>query len=185
MTQAADRTQAPLRTRTFAWSDPGPNAAAIGRLTGAQTLAAMAAGELPRPPVMDLLGFERIAIEGEQIVVELMPQEFHYNPLGTVHGGILATLLDTAAACAVHATLAAGYGYTSMDLTTKYLRPVTVRSGLLRCVGSVVSRGRRTALAEARLTDAAGRLAAHATSSCLIFPLSEAAEAAKAAGQAG
>ena len=99
------------------------------------------------------------------------PREFHYNPLGTVHGGMLATLLDTAAGCAVHTTLPAGVGYTSMDLSVKYLRPVTVASGTLRCVGTVLQRGRRTALAEARLTDAADRLVAHATSTCLLFDL--------------
>jgi uncharacterized protein (TIGR00369 family) len=99
----------------------------------------------------------------------MAPREFHYNPLGTVHGGILATLLDTAAGCAVHSTLSAGVGYTSLDLTVKFLRPVTVASGALRCEGTVLSRGRTTALAEARLTDAKGRLVAHATSSCLLF----------------
>jgi uncharacterized protein (TIGR00369 family) len=99
------------------------------------------------------------------------PREFHYNPLGTVHGGMLATLLDTATGCAVHTTLPAGVGYTSMDLSVKYLRPVTVESGTLRCVGTVLQRGRRTALAEARLTDGADRLVAHATSTCLLFDL--------------
>ena len=96
-------------------------------------------------------------------------QEFHYNPLGSVHGGMLATMLDTAAGCAVHSTLAVGEGYTSLDLTTKFLRPATLESGLLTCVGKVISRGRRTALAEAHLTDEAGRLIAHATSSCMLF----------------
>jgi uncharacterized protein (TIGR00369 family) len=86
-----------------------------------------------------------------------------------VHGGILATLLDTAAGCAVHSTLPAGVGYTSLDLTTRFLRPVTVASGTLRCEGTVLSRGRTTALAEARLTDAKGRLVAHATSACRLF----------------
>src|SRR6266545_4580797 len=91
------------------------------------------------------------------------------TPLGTVHGGVLATLLDTATGCAVHSTLPAGIGYTSLDLTTRFLRPVTTASGALRCEGTVISRGRTTALAEARLTDAKGRLIAHATSSCLLF----------------
>jgi uncharacterized protein (TIGR00369 family) len=107
--------------------------------------------------------------------VYLTPREFHYNPLGTVHGGVLATVLDTATGCAVHSTLAAGEGYTSLDLNTKFVRPVTVDSGRLRCRGTVLSRGRRTALAEARLTDGAGRLVAHATSSCLIFATATAA----------
>jgi uncharacterized protein (TIGR00369 family) len=84
---------------------------------------------------------------------------------------VLATLLDTAAGCSVHSVLPAGVGYTSLDLTTKFLRPVTMASGQLRCVGSVLSKGRRTALGEARLTDADGRLVAHATSSCLLFDI--------------
>ena len=86
-----------------------------------------------------------------------------------MHGGVLSTLLDTAAACSVHSTLPAGVGYTSLDLNVKFLRAVTVGSGRIKCQGSVLQRGRRTALAEARMTDAAGRLVAHATSSCLIF----------------
>jgi uncharacterized protein (TIGR00369 family) len=95
--------------------------------------------------------------------------EFHDNPLGGVHGGVISTLLDTAAGCAVHSTLGAREGYTSLDLSVKFLRPVTVDSGLLGCEGTVISRGRRTALAEARLTDGQGRLVAHVTSSCMIF----------------
>ena len=116
--------------------------------------------------LIDIAGME---VEQGRVTVLLDPQEFHYNPLGTVHGGMLSTLLDTAAACAVHSTLPAGVGYTSLDLSVKFLRPVTVASGRLRCEGQVLQRGRRTALAEARLTDAAGRLVAHATSSCMIF----------------
>lgn len=113
-----------------------------------------------------------VAFGGEvgAIHVELEPDAArHYNPLGTVHGGVIATLLDTAAGCSVHSTLAAGEAYTSLDLTVKYLRPVTAESGRLRAVGRVVSRGRRTALAEAQLFDAGGRLVAHATSSCMLL----------------
>ncbi len=86
-----------------------------------------------------------------------------------MHGGVISTLLDTAAGCAVHSTLAVGEGYTSLDLTVKFLRPVTVESGLLTCEGTVIQRGRRTALAQAQLSDEQGRLVAHATSSCMIF----------------
>jgi uncharacterized protein (TIGR00369 family) len=112
-----------------------------------------------------------MTVEEGRVTVDLQPQEFHYNPLGSVHGGILSTLLDTAAGCAVHTTLPPGVGYTSLDLSVKFLRPVTVASGLLHCEGTVLQRGRRTALAEARLIDKAGRLVAHATSTCLVFPL--------------
>ncbi|WP_155372355.1 PaaI family thioesterase [Catellatospora vulcania] len=167
---AADRAN-PERMRTFSWSDPRRNAAELGRLSGLELLHAMSRGELPAPPVMHLLGMDGVQAEEGRVVVTMRAQEFHYNPLGGVHGGILATLLDTAAACAVHSTLPAGVGYTSLDLTTKFLRPVSVDSGLLRCEGTVISRGRRTALAQAQLTDAQGRLLAHATSTCLIFDL--------------
>jgi uncharacterized protein (TIGR00369 family) len=164
-----NQTQTVTRTRTFSWSDPAATAAQLGRRSGLDTLRAMFSGELPAPPFMHLLGVERLEAHEGRVAVAMTPQEFHYNPLGTVHGGILATLLDTATGCAVHSTLPAGIGYTSLDLVTRFLRPVTVASGVLRCEGTVLSRGRTTALAEARLTDAGGRLVAHATSSCRLF----------------
>ncbi|WP_030335578.1 PaaI family thioesterase [Micromonospora parva] len=165
------QTQEPARSRTFTWADPSVNAAQVGQRSGLDMLRAMIAGELAAPPVMHLLDMSRMEADEGRVAVELTPQEFHYNPLGSVHGGVLSTLLDTAAACAVHTTLPAGVGYTSLDLNVKFLRPVTVASGALRCEGTVLQRGRRTALAEARITDAAGRLTAHATSTCLILPL--------------
>ncbi|MEO3780517.1 PaaI family thioesterase [Micromonospora sp. B11E3] len=165
------QTQQPARSRTFSWSDPVAGAAHIGRRSGLELLRAMIAGELAAPPVMHLMDMARLEADEGRVAVELVPQEFHYNPLGTVHGGVISTLLDTAAGCAVHSVLPAGMGYTSLDLNVKFLRPATVDSGTLRCEGTVLQRGRRTALAEARLLDGAGRLMAHATSTCLLFPL--------------
>ncbi|MEU9506321.1 PaaI family thioesterase [Micromonospora sp. NPDC048170] len=165
------QTQDPARSRTFSWSDPGINAAHVGRRGGLDLLRAMIAGELAAPPIMHLVDMSRMEAEEGWVAVELVPQEFHYNPLGTVHGGVISTLLDTAAACAVHTTLPAGIGYTSLDLNVKFLRPVTVASGTLRCEGTVLQRGRRTSLAEAKLLDAQSRLVAHATSTCLLYPL--------------
>jgi uncharacterized protein (TIGR00369 family) len=164
-------TQDAVRTRTFSWSDPGAFTRAAADRSGLAMLRAVAAGELPPPPVMQMLGIEGFEAEEGRVTVLMTPQEFHYNPLGTVHGGVLATLLDTAASCSVHSVLPAGTGYTTLDLTTKFLRPATLASGVLRCTGGVLSRGRRTALGEARLTDEAGRLLAHATASCLLFEL--------------
>lgn len=138
-------------------------------MTGYQQLMAMAAGDLPPAPIAETLGMENFGGEEGSIHVELVPRPGHYNPLGTVHGGVISTLLDTAAGCSVHSTLAAGEGYTSLDLTVKFLRAVTVESGRVRAEGRVIHRGRRTALAEATLYDAAGRQVAHATSSCMIF----------------
>jgi uncharacterized protein (TIGR00369 family) len=144
-------------------------AALIG-LNGLEQLQAMVDGKVPHPPIMDLIDMASFEPELGKVVVTMRAQEFHYNPLGSVHGGVIATLLDTAAGCSVHSTLAVGQMYTSLDLTTKFLRPVTLDSGLLRCEGRVLNRGRRVALAEAELTDQAGRLVAHATSTCLIMP---------------
>jgi uncharacterized protein (TIGR00369 family) len=163
------QTQDAARTRTFSWSDPAAGAELAGRLSGLELLQAMAGGELPPPPIMHTLGVDGMEIAEGRVTVLIHPQEYHYNPIGTVHGGVLSTVLDTAAACSVHSTLPAGVAYTSLDLNVKFLRPVTLASGRLRCEGTVLQRGRRTALAEARLYDAAGRLAAHATSSCLIL----------------
>ena len=142
---------------------------AASTLDGFEQLEAMFDGRLPPPPIADTLGLDGFGGERGAIHVELVPHRRHYNPLGSVHGGVVATLLDTAAACSVHSTLAPGELYTSLDLTVKFLRPVTVDSGRLRCEGSVLQRGRRTALAQAQLYDAQGRLVAHATSTCMIF----------------
>ncbi len=165
-------TQTQPRSRTFTWTSPGElDVSKMVQLTGLQQLQAMMAGEAPHPPIMDLVDMASFHAEPSRVVVTMRVQEFHYNPLGSVHGGVIATLLDTAAGCSVHTTLGIGESYTSLDLTTKFLRPVTVDSGLLTCEGTVIQRGRRVALAQAQLTDESGRLVAHATSSCLIFPL--------------
>ena len=144
MTQTQDFS---TESRTFTWATPGQgDLGALLELDGFGQLEAMVTGAMPPPPIMATLGFTGF------------------------HGGVISTLLDTAAGCAVHSTLAVGEMYTSLDLTVKFLRPVTVDSGLLTCEGTVLQRGRRTALAQAQLTDERGKLVAHATSSCLIFP---------------
>jgi uncharacterized protein (TIGR00369 family) len=160
------------RRREYAWTDPGATVAALGGRAGIDVLRAMIAGELPPPPVAMMMGFEAVEFDVGRAVFALTPGETHYNPLGTVHGGVIATLLDSAAGCAVHSTLPHGSGYTTVDLHTTFLRPVTAASGRVTAEGSVLSRGSRTALAEARLTDERGRLLAHATSTCLVLDLS-------------
>ncbi|AQA10643.1 MULTISPECIES: PaaI family thioesterase [Streptomyces] len=159
------------RSRTYEWEDPAVSAAAIGTLTGLETLRSITSGAIPPAPISATLGFTLTEAEHGRVVFSLSPGEEHYNPLGSVHGGVYATLLDSASGCAVHSTLPAGVGYTSLDLTVKFLRPVTVDTGEIRAVGTVLSSGRRTALAQAELFDEADRLLAHATSSCMIFPL--------------
>jgi uncharacterized protein (TIGR00369 family) len=118
-----------------------------------------------------MTGIEPVDVGEGWITFALQPHEMHYNPLGTVHGGVIATLLDSATGCAVHSVLPAGKGYTSLDLTVKYLRPVTAETGRVTATGTVLSRGSRTALAEARLTDGRDHLLGYATSTCMIFDL--------------
>ncbi|SDT33257.1 uncharacterized domain 1-containing protein [Friedmanniella luteola] len=156
------------RTRSYTWEDPAALTRQPG-LTGLELLRRMGR-DLPGPPVAATLGFEVEEVEHGRVVFGLDPAEFHENPLGTVHGGVLATLLDSATACALHSTLPAGVGYTTTSLNVTCTRPVTAGTGRVRCVGTVLSQGRRTALAEAQVLDAAGRLLAHATSTLLIIP---------------
>lgn len=139
-------------------------------LDGLAQLQAMRDGLIPAAPIAETLGFAGFDVpERGTASFELDPELRHYNPIGSVHGGVYATLLDSACGCAVHSTLGVGEGYTSLDLTVKFLRAVTVDSGRLRAVGTVLQRGRRTALAEAKLYDGSGKLVAYASSSCMIF----------------
>jgi uncharacterized protein (TIGR00369 family) len=159
------------RIRTYTWQDPSVSASAVGGTTGLEFMRGILEGRLPAPPFAATLGVDLEEVAPGRAVFALTPGEEHYNPLGGVHGGVFATLLDSAAGCAVHTLLPAGTGYTSIDLTVKFLRPVTAATGRVRAVGTVLNSGRRTALAEARLLDAGDRLLAHATSSCMIMPL--------------
>jgi uncharacterized protein (TIGR00369 family) len=165
----AEQAAAGLRERTFTWDDPVAIARAGAGLSGAEFFTAIAEGRIPPPPIMQALDLEAVAFTEGRAVFRVAPQEFHYNPIGMVHGGVFATLLDSACGCAVHTLLPAGVFYTSLDLSVKFLRPVTVATGPVTAEGNVVHFGRRTALAEAKITDAAGKVYAAATSSCLLL----------------
>ena len=160
------------RSRTYDWEDPAVSAAAVGRCSG-PGVPARGAGR-PPPRAADR-GHPRHRPSKRsshgRAVFALVPGEEHYNPIGSVHGGVYATLLDSAAGCAVQSVLPPATGYTSLDLSVKFLRPVTVDTGRVRAVGTVLSSGRRTALAQAELLDEDDRLLAHTTSSCLLFPV--------------
>ncbi|MDC2953955.1 MULTISPECIES: PaaI family thioesterase [Streptomyces] len=159
------------RSRTYDWDDPAISAATVGQGSGLHFLREILAGRLPAPPIAATLGMDLEEVDHGHAVFSLEPGEEHYNPIGSVHGGIYATMLDSAAGCAVQSTLPQGMAYTSLDLTVKFLRPITADTGKVRAVGSVLNSGRRTALAEAQLFDSADRLLAHATSSCMLFPV--------------
>jgi uncharacterized protein (TIGR00369 family) len=125
--------------------------------------------DLPPAPIAELVGFDLVELGEGRASFALDPAERHYNPLGTVHGGIAATLLDSAMGVAVHTTLDEGETYTTLELKVNFVRAITEATGRVVATGSVVHRGRRVATAEARLTDEDGRLLAHGTSTCLVM----------------
>ena len=171
--EAADPTDdvEPKRERTYSWSDPSITAAAVATTSGLDLLKGISTGRFPPPPVADTLGLEVVECAEGRVVFALTPQEWHYNPIGSVHGGVLSTLVDSALGCAVHSRLPAGVGYTTLELKVNFVRAVTLETGPIRCVGTVLSLGRRSATAEARITSADGNLLGHATTTCMIFPL--------------
>ena len=139
-----------------------------GGLDGlSQLRALMASGR--KPGILVALDFEFVEVEAGKAVFAGTPGEHAYNPIGTVHGGYAATLLDSACGCAVHSRLTASQVYTTLELKVAYHKPITKNTGLLRAEGSVLSFGRRAAFAEAKLTDAKGNLYASATSTLLVF----------------
>ena len=135
---------------------------------GFQQLRAMLAGDL-KAPMGEKLGFDLVKVERGHVVFEGTPDRSVYNPLGSVHGGYAATLLDSACGIAVHSQLGAHRGHTTLELKVSYLRGLSERSGTVRATGRVVSVGRRVAFAEATLHDGEGRLCATATSTLLVF----------------
>jgi len=157
-----------MRSRTVTWSDPARFAAARD-LSGLDFLRAIQTGELPRPPIAELLGIFPVEVERGRVVFELEAAEFHYNPLNIVHGGVTATLLDTVMGCAAQSLLDAGVAYTTTDLQVRYVRAATVASGMLRAEGKVLHAGRRFVTAEGRVTDGAGKLVAHGSCGCLTI----------------
>jgi uncharacterized protein (TIGR00369 family) len=149
--------------------DPHALAARGLELSGMEYVQAIFSGELPQPPIATLMGFRGVAAEPGRAVFEMEPGPQHYNPIGSVHGGIALTLLDSAMGCAVHTTLERGDRYTTLEVKTNFVRPITSDTGVIRCEGVVLHKGSRVATAEGKVTDGAGRLLAHGTTTCLIF----------------
>jgi uncharacterized protein (TIGR00369 family) len=157
------------RSRLITWTDPQA-AAEVGRtMSGLDYLRAIAAGEAPQPPIGATIGMRLTEAEDGRVVFTLEPAEYHYNPIGSVHGGIAATLLDSAMGCAVNTRLPLGTGYTTLELKVNYIRPLVVGTGEVRSIGNIIHVGGRVATAEGRVVDASGKLYAHGTTTCLIL----------------
>jgi uncharacterized protein (TIGR00369 family) len=159
-----------LRTRSFSWQDPVATAAAASDLPGLQVMQAIVDGTLPPPPIARLLEFEVLEVQEGRAVFAMQPAEWMYNPIGSVHGGIAATILDSCMGCAVHTTLEAGVAYTTADLQVRYIRAMSDTTGRVLAEGRLIHRGRRTATAEGRLfVESDERLLAHGTTGCVIL----------------
>lgn len=144
---------------------------ALREYSGLELFQKMLRGELPPPPIAQTLDFSLVEAEKGRVVFQGHPSRALYNPIGSVHGGYHATLLDSCVACAVQSTLEAGQGYTTIELKVNYLRALTDQVGPVRAEGKVIQVGRQIGTAEGRLYDASGRLYAHATTTCLIFSI--------------
>ena len=159
------------RSRTYTWQDPLPNVKKGLRMDGLSYMQAYIRGEMPNSPIAETMGFTLTKAEKGYALFEGEPQEFHYNPIGVVHGGFASTLLDSALGCCVHTTLEQGIGYTTLQLNINLVRAIALETGNLQCEGHVIHAGRQMATAEATIKDMDGKLYAHGTTTCLIFPL--------------
>ena len=157
------------RSLTLTWEDPLAAHAAGQSLSGLEYMHEMIAGRIAVPPIMKLLGYRLAQVAEGLAVFECEPREQHYNPIGVVHGGLAMTLLDSAMGCSVHTRLPAGTGYTTLETKVNLVRPITGTTGLIRASGRVIHLGGKTATAEARLEDAAGKLYAHGTTTCIVL----------------
>jgi uncharacterized protein (TIGR00369 family) len=158
------------RSRTITWEDPVETAARGAEMSGLDYLKAVGSGELPPPPIAALMNMEGLEVEEGRAVFAVTPGEFHYNPIGLVHGGVAATLLDSTMGCAVQSLLPAGSGYTTLEVKVNFARPMTRDTGRVLCEAKVVHAGRTVATAEGRVfAEDTGKLIAHGTTTCLLF----------------
>ena len=159
------------RTRLLEWEDPMPHVQRGMTMAPLDYLKAMMAGEIPKPPIGGLMNTWGVEIEGGRAVFGAEPGEEHYNPLGVVHGGFLATLLDTAMSSAIYASLAPGGFFTTLEIKVNYLRPLRADSGPVTCEGKAVHVGKTVATGEGRVANQAGKLVATGTCTCMLFQI--------------
>ena len=157
------------RTRTVNWEDPRALAKSAAGLSGMEYLQKIISGEFPPPPIGVLMDFRIAELREGHAVFLVEPAEYHYNPIGVVHGGVAATLLDSAMGCAIHSTLPAGASYTTLEIKVNYIRAMSSETGLVRCEANAIHVGGRTATAEGKIIDEQGKLYAHGTTTCIIF----------------
>jgi uncharacterized protein (TIGR00369 family) len=157
------------RSRIVRWGDPAPLPESARTMSGLEILRAFQRGELPPPPVCELLRMTLVEIEPGRAVFELVPDESMYNPLGCVQGGVVTGILDAAMGCALHSTLPAGVTYTTLELKVNFVRPVTLDTGAIRAIGTLIHGGGTVTTSASRVEDRMGTLYAHATSTLMVL----------------
>lgn len=158
-----------IRKRIYEWSDPLESAAKAKTMSGMEYLQAMNNGDIPLPPLLHTLGFTKPDIEQGEVIFSFEPQEYHYNPIGSVHGGVITSVLDSAMGCTLHSILPAGSGYTTLELKVNFLKAVSHKNKKMIAKGKIIHSGKSTALVEADLRDEEGKIYAHSISTCMIF----------------
>ncbi|HYO59348.1 PaaI family thioesterase [Archangium sp.] len=159
-----------IRELKLQWVDPMQGARAALSMSGLEYMRAMLRGEVAHPPIAVLMGIQLVEVEEGRVVAIATPGEQHYNPIGLVHGGFISTLLDSTTGCAVHTTLPQGMGYGTVDLHVTFVRPLSHKTGQVRCEGKVLHQGKRMTTAEGRLVGPDGKMYAHATATCMLTP---------------
>jgi uncharacterized protein (TIGR00369 family) len=158
------------RTRVITWKAPVVDRGAIAALSGLEYLQQLVDSKRG-VPIAELMNLELVRIAPGEAVFAGTPAEYHYNPIGSVHGGFAATLLDSALGCAIHTTLQAGIGYTTVELKVNYVRAIRMTTGRVTCTAHVIHVGNQIGTSEARITDSQGKLYAHGSTTCMIFPV--------------
>jgi len=157
------------RSRTFHWSDPAITAQHAKSMAGIDFLLAINKDEFQLPPSLLALGIPIPEVESGRVTFFFEPMEYHYNPIGCVHGGIITTILDSAMGCTVHSLLPKGSGYTTLELKVNFIKAITIQTGMLKAIGKIVHFGGKIVLVEASMIDNSGVVYAHAVSTCMIF----------------
>lgn len=169
VTMDTETANAGSRSRIITWEDSAPRLKAAATMSGLEFIKAIAEGRLPPPPISRLVDMGIAEVGEGRVVFTLEPGEQHYNPLGTVHGGIIATVLDSAMGCAIQTSLPLGKFFTTLEIKVNYIGAILANTGTLRCEGRVIHRGSRTATADGTLLDSKGRLMAHGSTTCMIL----------------
>lgn len=157
------------RTRTYEWVNPLETGEKGKTMSGYDFLNGILKGDISPPPIAATLDFHPLSLEEGKVAFEFQPQGFHYNPIGSIHGGVISTLLDTVMGCALHSKLPQGVAYTTLELKINFIKAVTIKSGKMKAEGRLIHAGKSTAFIEADLKDEEGKLYAHGTSTCMLL----------------